>query len=106
MIFDVQPKGFPDLQTLRARLFLDLQPARCPIGECIAHTFPFGPIHAAKDSESLWCGFFEIFQMCIKDIFAPTAVEIDILSHAGFIEQIQQLAQWLMIPASAEWLPE
>src|SRR5258706_5194660 len=103
IIFDMQPKRFPDLQPLRARLLLDLEPARCPISESITQTFPLRPIHATKDLEAVRRAFFEMFQMGMKNIFAPSAIEINIMSHIRFIEQIKQLAQWLLIPATPEW---
>jgi hypothetical protein len=50
-------------------------------------------------------GFKEI-EMGIQDIFAPAAVEIDVLGHAGFIQPVEQLWQRLLIPPAPEGLSQ
>ncbi len=102
MIFDVQPKRLPDLQALRARLVLDSQPARRPLGESIAQALPLRPIHAAEDLEALWRPLFEVFQVCVEDIFPPSAIEVDVMRNACFIQKIEQLAERFFVPATAK----
>ncbi len=89
MVFDMQPKRFPDLQPLRARILLDLEPASRPISKSIAHAFPLRPIHAAEDLKTLRGFRFEMIEMLIKNILAPTAIQVNVMSHTCFIEQIQ-----------------
>jgi hypothetical protein len=65
MILDVQPKWLPDLQPLRTRLLLDLEPASSPISESITHAFPPRPIHAAEDLKPLWGAGLEDIQVLV-----------------------------------------
>jgi hypothetical protein len=44
--------------------------------------------------------------MGVQNIFAPAAIKVNIMRHAGFIELIQQLLQGLLIPSAAERIAE
>ncbi len=106
MIAHVQSERLPDLQTLRAPLRLLAQTLRRPLRKPIALLGPCVPIHAAKDGEAIGRGLLEMIEMFLKQFFAPPAVEIDVLRHAGFIERRETFVQWALIPTAAEGFSE
>jgi len=90
MVLDMQTERFPDLEALRARLLLDLEPACCPFGEAVAHAFPLRPIHSAEDLKAPGRFGFEGLEMLQEDVFAPAAIQVNVMNNACFIQQVQQ----------------
>lgn len=43
-----------------------------------------------------------MIQVLVQHILAPTTVKVDINTHAGFIEQVQQLVYRTFIPSPAK----
>src|SRR5258706_9973293 len=98
----MQSKRLPDLQSLRALLLLDFEPACSPFGELPTQLGPLVPIHTAEDSKSFRRFGLESIQMAIQNFLAPATVQINIVCHAGFIEQVEQFRQGLPVPTAAE----
>ena len=102
MILDMQSKGLPDFESLSACLLLGLKSAYGPIDEAVAHTLPLGPVHATEDLKSLRCLFFEVPQVLVEKSFAPAAIQVHIMYDACSIQSVEQFAERLLVPATAE----
>ncbi len=71
----------PDFQALSAACRLLAQPFCCPIAEVVAMLRPLRPVDTAIDAKTLRRGGFEVVEVCLKDVLAPAAVEVDVDAH-------------------------
>ena len=102
----MQAEGFPDLQSFRAAFLLHPQPAGRPPGESLTHFGPARPVHPAEDLEPVGGWLLEVVQVGIQPRFTPAAVEVDIAHDTALVEQVEQFGKRLVVPASAEVLPQ
>ena len=86
IVGDTQAKGLPDLQALRAPGSLLLQPPCCPLAKAGPLLRPLCPVHAAKDAKAIRGLGLKQVQMAAQNLFAPAAVQVDVLAHARSIE--------------------
>ncbi len=102
MVAHVQPQRLPNLQPLRAPSNLRAQAQRGLFAKAVAKHGPRFPCHAAEDAKALGGARLEVIKVRFKKSLTPAAVKIHINPHLGFIQEIQQRRQRLLVPASAK----